>query len=241
MSEKKKAIIIGSSSGVGRELAKILVQHNYIVGITGRRENLLNELAAENPDSYVVSSFDLMKTEEIIPSIEKIVADLNGLDLLVISAADMQFDIDLDYAIEYKSNLVNVTAFTVITNWAFKFFRQQNGGHLVALTSVAGFRGWRNNPAYNAGKAYAINYLEGLRNIAGRKKLPITVTNIIPGYLETAMKGKTFVFWVAPPEKAARIIYSAIRKKRKIAYVYRRWRFGAFIYKHLPNRIIEIF
>ena len=53
------------------------------------------------------------------------------------------------------------------------------------------------------------------------------------------MKGTTMVFWVCPPDKAAQLIFKAIRKKRKIAYVYSRWRIGAFLYKHLPNKVIE--
>ena len=53
----KKAIVVGASSGVGRELAKILVENGYRVGITARRENLLRELAAEKPDAYLVKTF----------------------------------------------------------------------------------------------------------------------------------------------------------------------------------------
>ena len=235
----KKAIIVGASSGVGRELAKILAANGYKVGITARRENLLRELAAEKPDAYVVKPFDLLHTSIILPNLEELVAEMGGLDLLVISAGIIKFNTDLDYEIEYKTNLVNVTAFTLISNWTFNLFRKQGTGHLVGITSVAGLRGWRNNVAYNASKAYQINYLEGLKNLSRHEKLPITVTNIIPGYMETNMKGKTLVFWVCPPYKAALLIFKAIQKKRKIAYVYSRWRIGAFLYKHLPNIMVE--
>ena len=235
----KKAIVVGASSGVGRELAKILVENGYKVGITARRENLLHELAAEKPDAYVVKPFDLINTEIILPNLEELVGELGGLDLLVISAGLIKLNTKLDYKIEYTTNLVNVTAFTLISNWAFNLFRNQGAGHLVGITSVAGLRGWRNNVAYNASKGYQMNYLEGLKNLARHEKLPITVTDIIPGYMETNMKGTTLVFWVCPPDKAAQLIFKAIRKKRKIAYVYSRWRIGAFLYKHLPNKVIE--
>ena len=235
----KKAIVVGASSGVGRELAKILVENGYRVGITARRENLLHELAAEKPDAYLVKPFDLINTEIILPNLQELVAELGGLDLLVISAGLIKYNTKLDYDIEYTTNLVNVTAFPLISNWAFNLFRNQGTGHLVGITSVAGLRGWRNNVAYNASKGYQMNYLEGLKNLARHEKLPITVTNIIPGYMETNMKGTTMVFWVCPPDKAAQLIFKAIRKKRKIAYVYSRWRIGAFLYKHLPNKVIE--
>ena len=105
---------------------------------------------------------------------------------------------------------------------------------------MAGARGWRNSKVYNAAKAYQINYLEGLRNHAAYLKLPVTVTTIIPGYVETRMKGNNYVFWVAPVEVAARQIYNSIRKKRKIIYTYRRWRFIYFLFKIFPNKLIEI-
>lgn len=57
--EYKKAIIIGASSGIGRELARILTKNEYIVGITGRRENLLMELQKENPGQYIYKAFDI--------------------------------------------------------------------------------------------------------------------------------------------------------------------------------------
>ncbi|MHB9056680.1 MAG: SDR family NAD(P)-dependent oxidoreductase [Paludibacteraceae bacterium] len=235
----KKAIVIGASSGMGRELSRILAQNNYIVGITARRENLLNELYNENPESYIVQPFDISETDTIKKNLDKLADRLGDLDLVIISAGSGKLNLDFDYKTELATTAVNVTAFTVICNWAMYIFREQKRGHLVAITSVAGARGWRNNPAYNAAKAYQINYLEGLRNHAAHLKLPITVTNIMPGYVETRMKGRTFVFWVAPVEVAAKQIYKSIRKKRKIAYTYRRWRFIYFLLKHIPNKLIE--
>lgn len=237
----KNAIVVGASSGVGRELSKILANNGYRVGITARRVNLLESLATKKPDSYIVKAFDLLDTESIIPNLEELKGELGGLDLLVICAGMIKYNVDLDFSIERDINLVNITAFTLISNWAFNIFRRQKSGHLVGLTSVAGFRGWRNNPAYNASKAYETNYLEGLRNLAAYQKLPITVTTIIPGYIETDMKGKTLVFWVAKPQEAAQQIFKDIKRKRKIGYTYRRWRFGAFLYRHLPNKLIENF
>lgn len=237
----KKAIIVGASSGVGRELAKILVQNDYQVGITARRENLLNELATEKPESYVVKAFDLVETEKILMNLDSLVDELGGLDLIIISAGMLKYNVDLDYDIEYKTNAVNVTAFTYICNWAFRLFREQKHGHLVGITSVAGARGWRNNPSYNASKSFQINYLEGLRNLATYQKLSLHITTIIPGYMETDMMGKTLVFWVAPVKKAAEQIYRSICKKKKVAFTYRRWRLGYFLYKRIPNILIEKF
>lgn len=240
ISVMKKAIVVGASSGIGRELARLLVKNDYKVGITARRENLLNELYAENPDSYVVGAFNLSEIDVIVPNLNRITEELGGLDLVVISAGLSGQTLDFDFKVEFESLQINVMAFTCICNWAFRIFREQNHGHLAGISSVAGARGWRNSKVYNAAKAYQINYLEGLRNHAAYLKLPVTVTTIIPGYVETRMKGNNYVFWVAPVEVAARQIYNSIRKKRKIIYTYRRWRFIYFLFKIFPNKLIEI-
>lgn len=237
----KKAIVIGASSGLGRELAMVLADNDYMVGITARREELLNELAATRPTSYQVSAFDLYELENVIPRLDELVEKMGGLDLLVISAGQLHGNTELDYAVEYNTNMVNVNAFTLISNWALRYFQMQSAGHLVGITSVAGARGWRNNPAYNAGKAYQINYLEGLRNLMSKKKMPITVSTVIPGYIETRMKGKSLVFWVVEPDVAAKQIFRSIRKKKKIIYTLRRWRMGYWLYKRVPNILIEKF
>ena len=55
------------------------------------------------------------------------------------------------------------TLFTEIVDWAINYFEKQKKGHLVVISSIAGIRRSRMAPAYNASKAYQINYLEGLR------------------------------------------------------------------------------
>ena len=82
----KKALVIGASSGIGLELARVLAENDYMVGVTGRRENLLKELSAEKTGSYVVQSFDLKDMETIESNLNEITAKLGELDLVVISA-----------------------------------------------------------------------------------------------------------------------------------------------------------
>jgi short-subunit dehydrogenase len=81
------------------------------------------------------------------------------------------------------------------------------------------------------------NYLEGLRIKARRAGLPIAVTDIQPGFVDTAMAQGHGLFWVAPPQKAARQIYKAIQRKAKRAYVTKRWSVIGWLLKILPDFI----
>jgi len=69
--------------------------------------------------------------------------------------------------------------------------------------------------------------------------LPITVTDIKPGFVNTAMAKGDGIFWAAPADKAALQIYNAIERKRAHAYITHRWRLIAWILKVMPNCIYE--
>jgi short-subunit dehydrogenase len=235
----KKAIIIGATSGIGKGLAQKLANENYVVGITGRRSELLNELKSQNPNVFHPKTFDIIDTKKIVENLENLTKELGGLDLLIISSGTGDLNENLDYEIEKRTVETNITGFTCIANWAFNYFEDQKAGHLVAITSVGGLRGSRIAPAYNSSKAYQINYLEGLRQKAQKLKKPIFVTDIRPGFVDTAMAKGEGQFWVASVEKATSQIYNAIKRKKKIAYITKRWRFIGIILKRIPRQVYD--
>ena len=122
---------------------------------------------------------------------------MNGLDLLVLSSGIGELNMDLDFLIEKQTIGTNVVGFTCICDWAFTYFAQQQSGHLTAITSVAGLRGSRYAPAYNATKAYQINYLEALRQKAASLQKNLFITDIRPGFVDTAMAKGEGLFPVA--------------------------------------------
>ncbi|MDR1021828.1 MAG: SDR family NAD(P)-dependent oxidoreductase [Prevotellaceae bacterium] len=234
-SRRRKAIVVGATSGIGRGLAEVLVKNGYLVGITGRRAEKLAELKAQQPDSFCIAAFDVCDTNSVVQNLEKLVAELGGLDLLVINSGTGHRNPTLDFEKERTAIDVNVTGFTRVAGWAFSFFAKQKSGHLAAVSSIAGIRGNRYAPAYGATKAFQINYLESLRAKARKEGLPITVTDIRPGFVDTAMAQGDSLFWVAPVKKATVQIYKAIKAKKQIAYVTKRWRYVAIAMKIMPK------
>jgi short-subunit dehydrogenase len=81
------------------------------------------------------------------------------------------------------------------------------------------------------------SYLQGLRQKIAKLGIPIYVTDIRPGFVDTAMAKGEGLFWVQSPQKAAGQIYEAIQNKRKVAYITKRWRLVAWILKALPDAI----
>jgi short-subunit dehydrogenase len=235
----EKAIVVGASSGIGRELSVILSQNGYAVCATGRRTALLESLKAEMSPASSVRTMDVSDTESAIRIFNGIAEDHGGTGLVVISAGTGYINHGLEWTKEKETIDVNVTGFSAIAGAAYRHFVRQGGGHLVGISSIASLRGGGDAPAYNASKAFVSNYLEGLRHNAARLKVPICVSDIRPGFVDTAMAQGDGLFWVQSPRKAARQIFEAIRKKRKVAYVTRRWRFVAWILKIMPDAIYE--
>jgi short-subunit dehydrogenase len=85
----------------------------------------------------------------------------------------------------------------------------KGSGHLVGISSIAALRGDRESPAYNASKAFESNYLKELRQKVRNSRLSIIITDVKPGFVDTAMAKGDGIFWAAPVEKAAVQIYNA--------------------------------
>ncbi|MBT3209372.1 MAG: SDR family NAD(P)-dependent oxidoreductase [Bacteroidetes bacterium] len=236
----KKAIIIGATTGIGKALANILIAKNYKVGITGRRTNLLVELKNENPKNFAIQAFDITDINNISKHLEKLVDKLGGLDLLIISSGIGNINDNLDFELEKQTIDTNILGFTAIADWAFNYFDNQKFGHLVAISSIGGLRGNWQAPAYNASKAFQINYLEALRQKSKKLKTKIIISDIRPGFVDTNMAKGEGLFWVSSVNKAAKQIFRAIKNKRKIVYITKRWRLIAILLKSLPRQIYDL-
>jgi short-subunit dehydrogenase len=213
----EKAIIIGATSGIGRALAEALDAKGYAVGITGRRVELLDEVLDDLSDPAEAEPVDVTETEEARQHFDALVERLGGVDLVILSAG-------VGYTDEAESWLhVRQTVETAET------------GHLVGISSVAAVRENGAAPAYHASKTFVSRYLAGLRHRAAQAGLPIAVTDVRPGFVDTAMAKGDGLFWVATPERAASQIIRAIKRQRRTAYVTRRWRAVAALLKMLPG------
>lgn len=233
----KKAIVIGATSGIGKELAKIFSQHGYIVGLAGRRTHLLDELKNELPNNSFAKHIDISQTDKAIKQLEELVAEMEGADIIVISSGVGYVNKDLQWSPEKETIDVNVSGFAAMANVAIHHFLSKGSGHLVGISSIAALRGDGDAPAYSASKAFVSNYMDGLRKKVVKLGLSITVTDIQPGFVDTAMAKGDGLFWVTSLPKAAQQIYNAIEKKRKHAYITKRWRLMGWLMKIMPGFI----
>ncbi len=233
----KKAIVIGASSGIGKELAVVLAENGYEVGLMARRLHLLKELQEQIPTKTYIGYLDISQPEEAIESVKEILEAMGDVDLIVVNSGASFSDKILSWESEKQTLDVNVYGFCAMASLAFRYFCHKKKGHLVGISSIGALRGYDKAPAYTASKAFVSNYLEGLRKRAFKKGLNLVVTDVKPGFVETEMMRGTGHFWVASPRVAAEQIYRAIKNKKNHVYITRRWRLIAWLMKFLPTSI----
>ena len=234
------AIVFGATSGIGRQLTEYLLKDDYTVGITGRRAALFQGLTDAYGDKVVAKPLDvqdLVKTRSVFEAFK---AELGAIDLIIHAAGIGYENPDLKWEEEDDTIRTNVLAATLIYDLGFHLFKDQGYGHLVSISSIASLRGNRHSPAYFASKAYQVNYLESLyfktKEIKGGK---VYITDIRPGYVDTRMALGDDKFWMSTLEKASGQIYRVIKKKKRRAYITRRWLLISWVLKIVPSWLIK--
>ncbi|MDY8137693.1 SDR family NAD(P)-dependent oxidoreductase [Aquimarina sp. 2201CG5-10] len=235
----KKAIVIGATSGIGKSLAEKLMEHNWTVGITGRRIELLEEIKEKFNNKVLTLEHDVTEINTSDIKIDSLFQQLETVDLVVVSSGVSELNQELEWEIENKVIQTNVNGIAKVYEFVFSKFKKQGYGHLVGISSIASIRGNRFCASYSASKAFQANYLEALRCIAKNEKLSIKITDIQPGFVDTPMAKGDGLFWVAPVKKATTQIYSGIIKEKRKVYITKRWRLIAWIMKIAPSWILE--
>jgi len=235
----RTAVIIGASSGIGEALARELNSGGWRLALLARRLERLEAIRKTLTAETIVRGFDVTQPDAAT-ILEQLFDELGAVDLVIISAGTGHNGI-LQRALDVDTVSVNVLGFMAMAQVAMRHFIKHRRGHLVGISSIVALRG---NPAaaYAASKAFQSVYLDGLREIARNSGHPIAVTEVQPGGVDTAMLKPDRPLpplvrrlFVASPEKAARQILRAIEKRKKHAYITRRYALVGVVLKLLPR------
>lgn len=232
-----RIIVIGATSGIGLAIALQYLKAGHLVGLTGRRENLLQNVQSEYLGTAYIQNMDVSNAVLAASHLENLIEKMKGVDIVIVNAGVGYINQSLEWSKQAETIEVNVLGFSALCTTAMKVFLQQGRGHLVGISSIASLRGSDVAPDYAASKAYVSNYLAGLRKKAVKARTSIKVTDVLPGFVDTPMAQSKQRFWMASKEEAAKQIIRAIERKRKRAYITRRWQLIAWLMNILPDWI----
>ncbi|MFY9115787.1 MAG: SDR family NAD(P)-dependent oxidoreductase [Bacteroidales bacterium] len=237
MNQQKRAIIIGATSGIGKAITLTLLKKGWKVGIAGRREALLADIQKTAPDAVVYQVLDVT-ADDAAENLDRLIGKLGGMDLFLYSSGYGFTNLSLELQIEKDTVQTNVVGFVSLIHKAFHFFREQQYGHLAAITSVAGTRGIGLAASYSATKRFQTTYLSALSQLVKNEKYAITVTDIQPGFVKTDFITGGYPLQM-DVEYVAKKIVKGLKKKRRKIVIDERYRLIICIWLLLPRCLWE--
>lgn len=226
----KRAIVIGASSGIGREVAQLLMKDGWTVGVAARREERLKESGAAAWLQIDVTQ------DNATERLRQLIAALGGMDLFFYASGIGKQNRELCEDIELATMQTNALGFTRMIGEAYRYFAEQGSGHIAAISSIAGTKGLGPAPSYSATKAMQNVYLQALEQQAHARGLNIRFTDIRPGFVDTALLSGDFHYpMMLKPEAVARSIVKAIKRHRHICVIDWKYRLLTALWRWIPR------
>ena len=263
--KRRNAIVIGASSGMGREVAKLLSKEGYTLGLVARRLPLLKSLQAELQGITHIKAIDVTDPQAR-DNLSSLIATMGGLDLIVISISSYLDNRKTPADLDNRNTLadhdnkkndnknfpvlpktwpeiertldVDLKGFIAMADVALRFFSEQNHGHLVGISSTSGLRGSAASPEYCAAKACISRYMEGMRNFMDQNNKDVLITDVIPGFVaveHSPLGEDPSAYWEITVEEAGKTIIEGIKAEKKVIYVPSKVRLIAYLHSILPD------
>ncbi len=232
----KRAIVIGASSGIGREVCKLLIADGWHVGIAARREDKLAEIKAASPQSVEMMRIDVT-ADDAPERLLALVKALGGVNLFVFCSGVGKQNAGLDRGVELSTVDVNVKGFTCMIDTIFNYMAENLGGDIAVISSIAGTKGLGVAPSYSATKAYQNTYVQALEQLANMRRLHIRFTDICPGFVDTPLLAGGKYPMLMDKTVVARKLLRAVKAHRHVRVIDWRYRILVFFWRLIPNFI----
>ena len=245
---------MGATSGIGQEVARLLAANGYEVGIAGRHEERLVQMAQATPGIVTHRQIDVTK-EDAPTELQKLIEELGGMDLYFHSSGIGWENVALDADKELKTVETNGVGFVRMVSAAYNWFAEQRAdeakqraegdeqragdkerkARIACITSIARTRGLGAAPAYSATKRMQAHYLECLSQQARMRHLNIGITDIRPGFVATDLIAGSHFPLQLKTEDVARTIVRAIERGSEVVTIDWRYRLLVAAWQLIPR------
>ncbi|MCC8186663.1 MAG: SDR family NAD(P)-dependent oxidoreductase [Bacteroides sp.] len=232
----RKAVIVGATSGIGKEVALLLIREGWQLGIAARREEELKALQATAPTQIEWQVLDVTR-EDAVDHLHTLIGKLGGMDLYVHSSGVGYQNPNLEADIELRTLQTNGEGFTRMIVAAFQYFKEHGGGHIGAISSIAGTKGLGLAPAYSATKRFQNTYIDALDQLSRMEKLNIRFTDIRPGFVATPLLKEGHYPMQMRTGKVAASIVKALQKRKRVVVIDWRYAILVFFWRMIPRWI----
>lgn len=235
-----RAIVVGASSGIGHEVAKLLLAEDYMVGVAARREQPLLMLRSLAPRMVKTAVIDVT-SDDAAACLQQLVDALGGIDLFFYASGIGKQNMTLEAETELATVRTNALGFCRMVGEAYRIMAHTGHGHIAVISSIAGTKGLGVAPAYSATKAMQNVYMQALAQQSRMRGFDISFTDIRPGFVDTPLlaSGSQSYPMLLDSKRVAWAIVRAIRKRRRVAVIDWRWHVLTFFWRALPSWLWE--
>ena len=241
---EKVVLITGASSGIGRALALELGRRGARLGLTARRgeelQKAVEEVARAGGEALALAA-DVRDPEALKGVAETVIGKWGRIDVLVANAGKSSTTAGTRLDAGEVGDVITINVLGAVNSVAavLPSMLERGAGHLVAISSLASYRGMPKSGAYSASKAAVSTFFESLRvDLSGSG---IDVTVIHPGFIRTPMtanRKKKLPFLLEVDDAARRIVRAVERRARTYAFP---WQLASLVrvIKHMPGRLYD--
>lgn len=228
------AIVMGATSGIGREVALELARRGWLVGIAGRRTERLAALQAAAEGIVATAQIDITRPDAP-EQLDRLVAATGGMDLYFHSSGIGWQNLSLEEEKELQTVATNGMGFVRMVGHAFNRLKQNGGGRIACISSIAGTKGLGAAPAYSSTKRFQQHYLECLDQLARMQRWPVRITDIRPGFVATELIANGHYPLQLSAAQVARQIVDAVEQGKRTVTIDWRYRLLVFFWKWIPG------
>jgi len=216
----KTVLITGASSGIGKGLALEIAARGGRLALVARRaevlDEIVNEIRAQNGTAIAVAA-DVRDANALKQAADRVRADLGPIDVLIANAGTGVTDHAANLDPEKVAEVININVLGAVNSVAAVLpeMVERRSGQLVAIASLAGYRGLAKSAAYCASKAALSSFFESLR--IDLRHTGVTVTIIYPGFIKTPLTSgrKAKMPYLMELDDGVNKILTAIEKGKK--------------------------
>lgn len=242
----KTAIIIGATSGIGREVARKLAAEGWRVGAAGRRGERLEELQAEcGAESVIYEVMDITRPDAV-EALDRLLEKTGAPDLFLHVSGVGRQNRQLDETIDVDVMETNCTGLARMLPHILNFvkanpkYTPKNKAHIAVVTSVAGTMGIGVSAAYSASKKMQSTYVSALCQLCRMEEIPAQFSDIRPGFVATdILDPKHHYPLMMTVEEAAGHILKGLKRKRRVILFDWRYRILVAFWRLIPRGLWE--
>ncbi len=232
----KKIIIVGASSGIGKQVALNYIADGWKVGVAARREESLKELKSQFPAQVEYEVIDITSDDAHL-RLQALIDKLGGMDVYFHCSGVGHQNTKIDIKVEVETVRTNAMGFTQMVDTAYNYFKDtKRKGQIAVVSSIAGTKGLGVSPSYSATKRYNYIYIDCLEQLSRMQNVNVSFTDIRPGFVTTALldDGQKYPMQMTV-DYAARKIVKAVNSRKRVAII--DWKYSILVafWKLIPH------